>query len=108
MKCKFEVGQKVVHVPDWSGKFNNREFFSDVTWPEPNGIYTIARLREALNPGVGMDIGLELLELGPQVTSLYPGHAVCLFWFNHAEFQPVSFLDIDISMFTTRLNPVYA
>src|SRR6185436_11332756 len=104
MKCKFEVGQKVVHVPDWSGKFDNRAFFSDVTWPEPNGVYTISRLGEAFNPGFGMDIGLELLELGPQVTSLYGG-GVCLFWFNHAEFQPLSFLDINISMFTEMLKP---
>ncbi len=110
MKCKFEVGQKVVHVPDWSGQVNNREILSDVTWPKPNGVYTISRLNEAFNPKRGrMDIGVELVEIGPQITKLFfENGEACGFWFDHAEFQPVSFLDVDISIFTKMLDMVDA
>ncbi len=100
MKCKFHIGQKVVHVPNMGGEVNHREAFSYLSWPEPNGVYTIRFIRPAKNFAGEESIGVLLEEIPDQQTR--KGEWV---GFSADEFQPLSFLDLDISIFTKMLTP---
>jgi hypothetical protein len=102
MSNNFYVGQKVVHVPNWSGKFNNRALFPQLQWPEPNGVYTIRKIAIGLDrDGVEL-LGLSLEEVPDQPDPLCSGGIV---QWDAFEFRPVTFLNIDISIFQKMLQP---
>lgn len=100
MKCKFTIGQKVVFVPNLGGK--EQIWTKYRYWPEANGIYTIkemvlAHYRDKSGP---LDVGLILEEMEPPLS--LDGRSIA--FFDWREFQPLSFLDIDISCFTQILT----
>jgi hypothetical protein len=97
----FEVGQKVVHVPSMSGKYNFREIYSELQWPTPNEVYTIREIRPAPDASGRGRIGVALKEISDQA---HPETLATVLW-DAREFQPLSFLDIDISIFLKMLTP---
>lgn len=103
MSNNFLVGQKVVCVPIWSGKYNFRKIYSELQWPEPNGVYTIRKITTAplASPNGPESVGMALEEIPDQS---HPEFGTNILW-DANEFKPVSFLNLDISIFRKMLQP---
>jgi hypothetical protein len=100
MSNNFRVGQKVVCVPDWSGKYNQREMHPGINWPVVGEVYTVAAVTAfPASPGGEPIDGLALVEIPNERF----GQLMISGWAAR-DFQPAKFNEINISIFTRMLT----